>query len=106
MKNERITFPEELIENSIFETAIFSAYHEDIGIAEISETINFDHKLRLYQLTFNENTNTYIPVKELVSFSFKEYGELIEFLERLPEMSGIEMLLIINQVFPSIPLSN
>ncbi len=40
--------------------------------------------------------DAFFPVQELASFSFGTKGEMKNFVKRLPEMSGLEMLLLLN----------
>lgn len=99
MNEENVFFPDEMMENKKLETVIISPVLTEIGIAALSESSQSMHILRLYQLNFDEHENTYIPVQELEAFSFQHYDELTNFLEKLPEMSALEMLLVLNQVY-------
>lgn len=99
MNEENVFFPDEMMENKKLETVIISPVSTEIGIAALSESSQSMHILRLYQLSFEEYENTYIPVQELEAFSFQHYDELTNFLEKLPEMSALEMLLVLNQAF-------
>ncbi len=99
MNEENVFFPDEMMENKKLETVIISPVSTEIGIAALSELSQSMHILRLYQLSFEEYENTYIPVQELEAFSFQHYDELTNFLEKLPEMSALEMLLVLNQAF-------
>ncbi|MEI3613599.1 hypothetical protein [Pseudogracilibacillus sp. SO30301A] len=97
MKEKSVAFPDELMENMKLETVIFSPVSTEIGVAALSESSQSIHILRLYKLIFEEYENTYKPVQELEAFSFQHYDELTDFLEKLPEMSALEMLLVLNQ---------
>ena len=99
MNEENVFFPDEMMENKKLETVIISPVSTEIGIAALSELSQSMHILRLYQLSYEEYENTYIPVQELEAFSFQHYDELTNFLEKLPEMSALEMLLVLNQAF-------
>lgn len=102
MNDEKsVVFPDEIMENRNLETVIFSPVSTEIGIAALSESSHSTHILRLYQLMYEEYENTYKPVQELEAFSFLRYEELTDFLKKLPEMSALEMLLVLNQVYPN-----
>lgn len=44
----------------------------------------------------NDDSNTFEPVREMVSFSFGSIEYFEEFLEMLPNMIGLEMLMLLN----------
>jgi len=104
MSSEKeVVFPNELLEEMQVETTIFSPENEIIAIAALSKIENSAHILSLWQLL--KDQNSYHPVQELAAFSFLDRVDLEDFLHRLPDMSGIEMLLILNPL-PSNPIQN
>lgn len=73
----------------------FPDSNEQIGIAALSERDGSNHILRIYQLVYNEE-ELFEPIQELAAFSFLDREELTSFLERLPSISGLEMLMLLN----------
>lgn len=90
-----VEFPDELLEGRLIETTIFSPENEDIGIAILSEFQGGTYVMRIYQLEQSQHEK-YSPIQELAAFSFHSRRKFDEFLESLPEMSGLEMLLALN----------
>lgn len=103
MGGKEVIFPNELLEEMKIESTFFSPVDDNVGIAALSHLENNQHVLRLYHLLRNNNLK-YHPVQELAAFSFVAYEELIDFLKRLPQMSGFEMLLLLNPL-PQSPQS-
>lgn len=102
----KISFPDEVLDEMTFEQTLFSPDNQNIGIVMFSEVIQEDHILRLYHLLRDETEETYQFVQELAAFSFKSRHEVDDFIQRLPTLSGIEMLLMLNPVTPSDALLN
>ena len=92
----RVIFPDELLEKKQIETTIFTPSNENVGVVALSEEENFLLTLRLYQLTRLEDNLDYHPVQELAAFSFQNRQDLDNFLERLPDLTGLEMLMLLN----------
>ncbi|MFC4024758.1 hypothetical protein ACFOUV_13225 [Oceanobacillus longus] len=90
-----VSLPDELLDKMQLETTIFSPANDVFGVAALSEEVGPTLILRLYQLVVNED-NAYQPVQELAAFSFGNRLELESFLDRLPEISGLEMLMLLN----------
>ncbi|GAB3042120.1 hypothetical protein [Virgibacillus ainsalahensis] len=96
MNSEKtVYFPDELLENRQIETTIFTPLNDLIGVAALSEQEGPTFILRLFQLTVFEG-ETYEPIQELAAFSFQSREELDSFLERLPDLTGLEMLMLLN----------
>ncbi|PAV28420.1 hypothetical protein CIL05_17465 [Virgibacillus profundi] len=96
MGAERIVvFPDELLERMQLETTIFTPANDAVGFAALSEEVGLTLILRLYQLVMDED-NIYDPIQELAAFSFESRIELDQFINRLPEITGLEMLTILN----------
>lgn len=94
----KVSFPNEIIENMSFEQTLFSPENEKIGIAMFSHIENDNHILRIYQLLLDEEESTYNFIQELTAFSFQSRHEVDELIKRLPQLSGIEMLLMLHPI--------
>lgn len=102
----KISFPNEIMENMKFEQTLFTPENEKIGIAIFSETENDNHIMRIYQLLYDEDDETYNFIQELTAFSFQKRNQLDDLIERLPTLSGIEMLLMLHPLPASDPYVN
>lgn len=71
------------------ESTIFSPNTSEIGVAILSEKNSSDHVLRIYQLLFNNEKETYNLVQDLAAFTFKHRNELTTFLNDLPHLNGL-----------------
>jgi len=58
------------------------------------------HIMRVYQLLSNQSTMVYEPVQEMVSFSFENRSEFVDFLTQLPNLTGLELLILMNPIIP------
>lgn len=92
----RVSFPDELLEGRQIETTIFTPSNDDVGVVALSEQEDAVLTLRLYQLTRFDDDPDYHPVQELAAFSFLNRQDLDDFLERLPDLTGLEMLMLLN----------
>lgn len=92
---KRVVFPDELLEGMSIESTIFSPGNEKVGIATLSEEQDAQFVLRIY-LLIQKKDEKYHLKQELAAFSFKSRKELDEFLVKLPNLSGLEMLLLLN----------
>src|SRR5699024_1504233 len=98
--NVKINVPDRLQEKMNFEGNIFSTERTDVIISGFSEQNNFNHVLRVYQLVYNNFTEMYDLVQELEAFSFGNYENLVVFFNQLPQLNGIEMLMLLHP-FPT-----
>lgn len=96
----KASFPNEIINDMSFEKNIFNTASNDVMISTFSEWNGSSYVLRIYQLLYNRFNETYEFAQELAAFSFEERSELVDFLNRLPELNGIEMLMLLNPVSP------
>lgn len=94
----KVSFPNEILENMKFEQTIFSPENDKIGIAIFSETENDSHIMRIYHLLYDEDEHVYNFIQELTAFSFQSQREVDDLIERLPTLSGIEMLLMLQPI--------
>lgn len=95
-KNKDVIYPNQLTKDMKIEKEIFPAIESDIGITTLSEQVNSNHILRIYQLLYNHENENYDVVQELEAFTFQERKELTNFIKKLPQLNGIEMLLLLN----------
>jgi len=93
-----VSFPNELLEKMTIETTIFSPDNKRIGVAILSEEINMNHIVRIYQLVLSSDNEEYNFIQEMAAFSYKQRREVDDFLERLPNMSAIEMLMMLHPI--------
>lgn len=98
-----ISFPNELLETMTIEETIFTPENKNIGVAILSEMENTNHVLRIFQLVLSPDKKQYNFVQELAAFSFKHRSEVDEFLKILPNMSGLEMLMLLHPNPGSLP---
>lgn len=90
--------PLAITENMTFERHIFSTGSTKTIISTFSEYDGNRHILRVFQLMYNNVTLNFDYVQELEAFSFKTHHNLSKFLDQLPFLNGIEMLLALNPV--------
>lgn len=77
-------------------TTIFNPTN-DIGLAIAGENLHPSSKCPIVRIFMLETVNQGWAFKEeLQSFAFSNYDEAQSFLENLPEMSALEMLIILN----------
>lgn len=79
------------IEETNFPNAI-----SDMGIATFSHKIDSKHTLRIYHLLLDYEKDAYEVVQELAAFTFEDRNELVYFLDDLPHLNGLEMLILLN----------
>ncbi|MFA1822293.1 hypothetical protein ACDX78_19295 [Virgibacillus oceani] len=83
-----------MLEEMNVESTIFSAEHPDLRFAVLSEGKDNMFIVRVFELAQNEDA--FFPIQDLAAFSFGTKTELNGFVERLPELTGLEMLLLLN----------
>src|SRR5690625_8028440 len=91
-----INFSHDIFKHSSIEQTLFSPTADDLGVIIVSGKEKNTHILRIIQLLYSFPEQRFIPVQELASFDFQTYEQLKDFLENLPNLSGIDMLSIIN----------
>jgi len=95
-KDKKVVYPNKMLEDLRVEGTIFPENASELGVATLSHEVGSAHVLRVYQLLFNKDEGAYEPVQELAAFSFKDRYELVEFLKDLPNLNGLEMLMLLN----------
>lgn len=82
---------------------IDSPFYEKLKIGVFQET-NYDypnpHIIRVYQFENDLVDESYIPSKELEAFAFTTEEQAKNFAVRLPQMSALDYLILINSRFP------
>lgn len=104
--NRKVMFPNELINDMEFEGTIFPEDSSKIGVANLSHRDGSTHVLRVYQLLYNEDAEAYEPIQELAAFKFNERNELTDFLNHLPYLNGLEMLILLNPLTTDVNMLN
>lgn len=94
--DQAVVFPNELLEKYTLESTFFSPTHTHFGLATFSQIQDSVHIIRLYQLARSNHDEQYHVVQEMVSFSYQNRQDLDDFLKRLPNMSAIEMLMMLH----------
>jgi len=104
MTDQMIAFPVGILARLTIETAIFTPEDKELGIIVLSEVIESEHILRVYQLMLSTDEIQYNFVQELVAFTLNTREEADELIEMFPNISGLEMLFMLNPLrpFPSI----
>lgn len=101
MNSEKsVAFPNDLLEQMTIEQTLFPSNSDDVGISILSSIENDLHIMRVYQLLLNQSTMVYEPVQEMVSFSFENRSEFVDFLTQLPNLTGLELLILMNPIIP------
>ncbi|WP_342538296.1 hypothetical protein MKY15_19515 [Sporosarcina sp. FSL K6-1540] len=100
IKDNEIVIPEELKANMIILSTVMSPTKEDIGILIMGENMepkqytNGLSVIRLYLL--NQRNFKYYIEMELEAFAFNDLESAYEFLTNLPNMSALELILMMN----------
>ncbi|GAB3806661.1 hypothetical protein [Virgibacillus kimchii] len=91
---KKVRFDDDMLENMEIETSIFSPVHPELGVAVLSE--KKDGMFIVHILELAKDEDAFFPIQELASFSFSTKREMKDFVKQLPDMSGLEMLLLLN----------
>lgn len=94
--DNKVTYPDELLEKFNIEGVIFSEASKELGFATLSEIEGSAHILRIYQLLYNEYTDAFEFTQELAAFTSESRARLLDLNKRLPEIGGLEMLMLLN----------
>lgn len=93
-----VEIPNELLENMEIESVIISPVYHNVGIVILAgddQETNF-RLVRVYSIAKQDDETTYGLVQELQAFLFPEKPFAKEFIERLPQMSAIELMFAMN----------
>src|SRR5690625_6132285 len=91
-----VVFPQDLLETMTIESTLFLPNNEDLGVAILSKQINDHYIAKVYQLSLSEDQQQYNFIQELAVFKYETQDEIDQLITRLPEMSGLEMLIMLN----------
>lgn len=94
-KNISIVFPNEIWRKKKFENAFVTPLNPLVGVAAFTETKE-PNVLRLYQLLKQEDG--YHLTHELQAFNFPNKFNMTSFLQRLPEMTALEILMLMSPI--------
>lgn len=94
--SKSVVFPNEMLDEMEIEDTFFPTNSNDIGIAVLSHFQDSVHIMRIYQLLLNNDSGSFEPIQELASFSFASREGFEELLGMLPNMTGLEMLMLLN----------
>lgn len=95
-EHKKVLYPDHLLDDMQIEETIFPGTTDQVGVATLSHRIDANHILRIYQLSLNSSKEGYEIVQELAAFTFTNRNELNNFLENLPYLNGLEMLILLN----------
>lgn len=97
MHSEKEVFvPEELLELMSIEKTLFTPENPHIGIIILTEIENTNHIVHIYRLELSSTSDHYNIAQELAGFSFQNREDAEDFMESLPNMGGLEMLMLLN----------
>ena len=100
----KVEVPKEMLKGMKIEATVVSPSHPDVGVLILSKGFNQFSKeivFRLYRIQKDTHTDSYYIVLELEAFMFTKYQKAKEFMDKLPNMTGLEMLLLLNPVRPA-----
>jgi len=106
INNKNTNVVKNISNENVIEEILISPESDSIGIAFTSSVKSNFHVLNIVQLLYSMNDDSYSPVQELATFSFQNYEELKEFIQKLPRLSGIDMLLLLNPLKSNSSLQN
>jgi len=88
-----VDFEDELLKKMNVETVMTSPVNSEIGVAILSsESTNQNKIVGVYSLKLQHDIQKYKIDNELQTFSFSDHEFARQFIDRLPEMSAIEMM--------------
>lgn len=93
-----VEIPDELLENMEIESVIISPVYQNVGIVILAgdDQETNGRLVRIYSMVKQDDETTYSLVQELQAFLFPERPFAKEFIERLPQMSAIELMFAMN----------
>ncbi|BAC15288.1 hypothetical protein [Oceanobacillus iheyensis HTE831] len=100
MENEyNISIPDELITGRNVEITFISEIKNNLGILGLSEQTDA-YVLHLYRLFYNESNQKFEPIQQLEAFQFQTPSEMHQFIDNLPNISALDMILLMNPTTP------
>lgn len=104
--HKKVLYPNQLLEEMKVEETIFPNATSNMGVATLSHETDSHHILRIYHLLLDYEKDAYEVVQELAAFTFEDRNELVYFLDDLPYLNGLEMLMLLNPLPQNNPLIN
>ncbi|MEH7276498.1 hypothetical protein [Neobacillus vireti] len=92
----KVEFPEGVLNRKKIENIIISPIDNRHGVAVVSGKLKNMHLLRLYQIINGGEWDCYVPTHEIGAFTFTSRLKLMEFVKHLPEMTALEILMVMN----------
>jgi len=95
----KINLPNELLKEMAIHATIISPSKPDVGVLVLKKGFHQFSKeivVRIYRLQKEVTCESYYINNELEAFMFTSYKAAKEFLDNLPNMTGLEMLLLLN----------
>lgn len=96
--NRAVNFSNELLRDMTIERTFFPSNSDEVGVAVLSHIENEEHITRIYQLVLNMKSNVFEPTQEMASFAFESSDDFFYFLDKLPNLTGLEMLMLLNPI--------
>ena len=98
-RNEsKVDVPNELLVDMEIESVVISPVFQNVGIVILAgdDQETNCRLVRIYSIAKQDDETTYRLVQELQAFLFPEKSFAKEFIERLPQMSAIELMFAMN----------
>lgn len=80
------------------ERTFFPSNSDEVGVAVLSHIENEERIIHIYQLVLNMKSNVFEPTQEMASFAFEGSDDFFYFLDKLPNLTGLEMLMLLNPI--------
>ncbi|HLS61328.1 MAG TPA: hypothetical protein VK044_09375 [Virgibacillus sp.] len=102
MGDQVFSFPEGtedtegVLDSMQIELIMLTPVSDQVAASVLSEFIQGKYTLHIHQLELSTDKEHYQFVQELATFQIDTRAELDEMIERLPKLSGIEMLFLLN----------
>ncbi|WP_223701694.1 hypothetical protein [Sutcliffiella deserti] len=96
--NVDVIIPDELLNKMEIHGTMVSPNKPDVGVLILTKGFNrFSREIviRVYRLQRDKLTNKYTIYLELQAFAFSNYMQAKEFLANLPNMTALEMLMML-----------
>lgn len=97
LNDVKVIVPNHLLNTMEIQGVTISPTNQELGVLILSEKIEEDQIIiRIYLLKLDKGSKEYHIDYELEAFSFNNLQASQEFVERLPSMSALEMLILLN----------
>lgn len=102
----KIFFPNDALKKMKYESIIFSPQNQEIAIVILSAKEGGHHIIRTYRLHLYPDDDLFHFVQELEAFQLETRREAQDFIDNLPSMSAIDMMLLLNPIPPPMHFIN